>query len=550
MRTAGSFGPGQVTRRRRAPDPMRGPTLASRLVAVFAATGVALGAVGLGAGIILHVATTQQRRLATEITPALETNRQVRATVVDLDHGAELFETYSDRSGLRGAAAKHQQAQNDLAEIHQLTADPALRALLAEQRTALTGWYEQAVAPAVEASAVAHPGGTGTDAAGAAPQATGGDRSAPVQPAATAQQVLRANDAVVGRLVNERARLRADADRSRQIGLLILSLATVLAVSVLSVAGQRTVAWFSRPLSDVVQGLQRLRIGDLSQRLEPTGPREVRLVAAALNHLSDQTALLQALREESSRLRRGTLDGALAVREKIDWTEVVGTGLRAIARTLEVDAAWLHQLAQGELTECVAWWAEPTFAAVVDVDAVIAGQPIPLEPRQLTDMWSDGLVHVTQDVDWVPHQPGLVEGAQDGFTPGTVIRVPLVAGEEVMGYIALLDTRSRMFAAQGELVQQLRELDRQKTTFLSNISHELRTPLTSIAGYTEMIADGDAGPVGESMQGMLAAIDRNTHRLSLLIEDLLTMTKIEAAAYRRRLPRPSWTWSSNSATGR
>jgi signal transduction histidine kinase len=87
-------------------------------------------------------------------------------------------------------------------------------------------------------------------------------------------------------------------------------------------------------------------------------------------------------------------------------------------------------------------------------------------------------------------------------------------------------------AQQDAVVERLEALDRSKSDFVASVSHELRTPLTSIAGYLEMLLDGDGGPVTGSQREMLDIIGRNTQRLQLLIEDLLTIGKIESGALR------------------
>jgi signal transduction histidine kinase len=90
--------------------------------------------------------------------------------------------------------------------------------------------------------------------------------------------------------------------------------------------------------------------------------------------------------------------------------------------------------------------------------------------------------------------------------------------------------QARLYEAEDRLVQQLKSLDQTKSDFFSAVSHELRTPLTSIAGYLEMLRDEDAGPVTAAQERMLETIDRNATRLRNLVEDLLTLSKMESGA--------------------
>jgi two-component system phosphate regulon sensor histidine kinase PhoR len=96
---------------------------------------------------------------------------------------------------------------------------------------------------------------------------------------------------------------------------------------------------------------------------------------------------------------------------------------------------------------------------------------------------------------------------------------------------------ARLFEQQSAVVSQLREIDRTKSDFLSTISHELRTPLTSIAGYVEMMRDGEAGDVAPMQAQMLDVVARNTQRLRDLIEDVLILSRVESGTLRtERLP--------------
>jgi signal transduction histidine kinase len=77
-------------------------------------------------------------------------------------------------------------------------------------------------------------------------------------------------------------------------------------------------------------------------------------------------------------------------------------------------------------------------------------------------------------------------------------------------------------------VSGLRELDDMKSAFVSTVSHELRTPLTSILGYTDALLDGEAGPLNEEQEEYAQAVQRNARRLHSLVDDLLTVSRLDA----------------------
>jgi K+-sensing histidine kinase KdpD len=61
--------------------------------------------------------------------------------------------------------------------------------------------------------------------------------------------------------------------------------------------------------------------------------------------------------------------------------------------------------------------------------------------------------------------------------------------------------------------------------FLAVISHELRTPLTTIASFTESLDTDDLAPTERSLA--LSAVRRNTERMLALVEDLLTVSRLQ-----------------------
>src|SRR5262249_50872021 len=84
-------------------------------------------------------------------------------------------------------------------------------------------------------------------------------------------------------------------------------------------------------------------------------------------------------------------------------------------------------------------------------------------------------------------------------------------------------------------VTQERELDRMKTEFVSQVSHELRTPLTAIKGFTDVLLDGEAGPVNAEQTEFLGIVKSNVDRLVALIDDLLDISRIEGGRIELKL---------------
>jgi two-component system phosphate regulon sensor histidine kinase PhoR len=73
-------------------------------------------------------------------------------------------------------------------------------------------------------------------------------------------------------------------------------------------------------------------------------------------------------------------------------------------------------------------------------------------------------------------------------------------------------------------VTKLMRLEHMRRDFVANVSHELRTPLTVVHGYLEML-DPEEQP---AWAPMLAEMQRQSQRMTQLVEDLLTLSRLES----------------------
>ncbi len=94
---------------------------------------------------------------------------------------------------------------------------------------------------------------------------------------------------------------------------------------------------------------------------------------------------------------------------------------------------------------------------------------------------------------------------------------PVTTGDEYLGSVSVIRDITREV-----------EVDRLKSEFVTNVSHELRTPMTSIKGYADILLIGAVGQLSSEQAKFVEVIKSNADRLSLLVNDLLDISRIES----------------------
>jgi signal transduction histidine kinase len=80
-----------------------------------------------------------------------------------------------------------------------------------------------------------------------------------------------------------------------------------------------------------------------------------------------------------------------------------------------------------------------------------------------------------------------------------------------------------------DTLRKLREVEKMRDDLMKMIVHDLKTPLTSVLATTEMLIDGDFGPLNPQQKQMLGDAEQKAEDLLALIGDLLEVSRLEEA---------------------
>jgi signal transduction histidine kinase len=337
---------------------------------------------------------------------------------------------------------------------------------------------------------------------------------------------------------------------------LVVALAVVAALSAVVAAALRGVV--VPRVDDVARVVQRLASGETGARVPSTGRGRLRHLAEGVNLLAEQTERLHAADLTHQHLRRGSRALDRRMREHLTPAAVAEEAVRGLGPLCDVDRVVARFVLDGRVGPVAAQWTAPEVASVslappppdhplLSWQALTASGRAPrivtdiLADPDTTELTGDPVLAGMRAFVVVPVLAGsellgvLVAGRRTVDRPWTASEIGLV--ESVADDMGRAVQHARLFEQQSVVVTQLREIDRTKSDFLSTISHELRTPLTSIAGYVEMMRDGEAGDVAPMQRRRLDVVARNTQRLRDLIEDVLILSRVESGTLRtERLP--------------
>ncbi len=124
----------------------------------------------------------------------------------------------------------------------------------------------------------------------------------------------------------------------------------------------------------------------------------------------------------------------------------------------------------------------------------------------------------------------LVPMLVDNETRGVIVLAHASAGQfnEVdRRFISVIATLAAQLVENENQVQTIDKIQQDRRSFISLTTHERRVPLTSIGGYADIIINGMTGPITDKQEKFLRTIRRNVDRMSILIDTLGEMNRID-----------------------
>ena len=237
----------------------------------------------------------------------------------------------------------------------------------------------------------------------------------------------------------------------------------------------------SRPIEQMKKGAEQFAGGDLSHRLAYPASEEMAGLADAMNQMAAQLDnRIETIRRQRNQLETvlaSMLEGVIAV----DSEERIVSINRAAAQLFE---------------------NEPANCQDKSIQEVIRSPAL----QQFIRRALNNPHSAEEDIIVYQNEERIID----------VKSSPLLgAVQQQMGTLVVFND-----------VTQLRRLENMRRDFVANVSHEIKTPLTAIKGFVETLQQGKVEKVDEK-ERFLEIIQKHVDRLNAIIEDLLTLSKIE-----------------------
>lgn len=116
---------------------------------------------------------------------------------------------------------------------------------------------------------------------------------------------------------------------------------------------------------------------------------------------------------------------------------------------------------------------------------------------------------------------------QQDFSHPVIIRITRPVEQTLSAQVVPFDSTRKLLLSRD--ITQLERVQTVHRDFVANVSHELRTPLTVVGGFIETMIDMPSSDA-KTRETHLQLMYEQTQRMQRLVEDLLTLSKLESGA--------------------
>ncbi|RJQ55012.1 MAG: PAS domain S-box protein [Nitrospiraceae bacterium] len=148
-----------------------------------------------------------------------------------------------------------------------------------------------------------------------------------------------------------------------------------------------------------------------------------------------------------------------------------------------------------------------------------------------SDLMGRPLIQVVRNPDFIT----LIDEVRQSLSPGfSELAFDYPEEKYLTAKVSPLFYKERKlsgFVAVFHDITQMKKLEQMRKDFMANVSHEIKTPVTAIKGFAETLLDGAIFDKDNALK-FLNTIKNQSERLNRIVEDLLTISKIELGVIR------------------